>query len=595
MADIDTDAVADAAGVIDAVAAVSSKGRLRIEVFAAAVAFLIPVASPGGLIAAESWSGRAIILLAVSAVGLPLLWSQARQRRNHPARAAIAFILVGLASAVASSNHTTAIFGLYNQGTGLLFMAGLAGAWAIGRSIHIEARPLVELALLGGVLVNVAIALLASAFDLSSLSASLFDGSGRSSALAGNPVHLGALAVLGLALLVPRVASSPARWAVPVIAIAAAAQLSGTRLTLAVMTIVLLWAGRRYGVRVGALLAMLVVLGLAAGSAIGPGSVSATTRATDAQAADSWSVRPATWLSARHAVAARPILGIGPGQFRTATSRYRSNAIARLEGTERIFTDAHNLFVEYATTTGLLGLAALLLWLMTGSQRAEGCLFAGALAVLAIHMFEPQSVVTTPLLFLALGASASHGVEHVRTTRESRTWILPTCCLAIAIAMASVFFLGEFQLRQAQLDLRLAPARQANTLLPRWPATATIVGRVWLLNGILARSDADLGEARAWRLVAVRRDDSDPALWNDLAELDQSIGRNADAADEFLSALRYDPTSARAMSGLAHLARAKCDTAQANYWTQRSLPLLAPSTAGAVRASPPPPSSCAGK
>ena len=521
-------------------------------------------------------------------------------RRGQPgataARAAIAFLLIGCASAALSANRTTAIFGLYNQGTGLLFMASLAGAWAIGRSIRPEARPLIEVALVVSVLVNVGIALLAAVVDLSALSLTLSDPSGRSNALAGNPVYLGMLTVLGLALFVPRFASAPAKWAVPVIATAAAAQLSGTRLTLVVMILLLIWAGRRHGLRVGAMLVVAVILGLAGGSAIGHSNISATGRSAIVQSDGSLSDRPQTWLSARHAVAQRPFLGIGPGQFRTATSRYRGNAIARNEGAESLFTDGHNLFVEYATTTGLLGAGALLIWLIAACWRARGCLLAGALALLAMHMFEPQWVVTTPLAFLALGASASHGVTRLRP-RPAREWIIPASAAAVALAMAAVLFVGQFDVRQAVLDLRMQPAAQANRLLPAWPATATVLARVWLLDAIVGRNGADYRQARAWRLIALKRDDTDPALWNDLADLDESQGQNTDAATEFLSALHYNPTSAQAMGGLARLAQARCDAGQEQYWKQRASRVLPAGAdpSGALPGSPAPVPACAGK
>jgi O-antigen ligase len=546
-------------------------GRSPIELFAAATALLIPIAYSAGL-EAEAWSARAAILLVVSAVGLPLLWRQARGEKPLAARAAVAFLLVGLVSAILSHNHTTAFFGLYNQGTGLLFMAGLAAAWAIGRSIRPDARPLVERALIIGVLVNVGVALVASIVDLSSLSANFFDESGRSSALAGNPVHLGALAVLGLALFVPRFASSPSRWAIPVLVTAASLQLSGTRVALAVTVAIVLWAVRRHGLRIGAALALFVLLGLAAGGAIGPSGVSATGRAAAPASSGGLAGRPATWLSARHAFAQRPLLGVGPGQFRTATSPYRPITVARQEGPDKLFTDAHNLFVEYATTTGAIGVTALLVWLVAATRRTGGCLLAGALGLFVIHLVEPQSVVTTPIAFLALGASASYGVVRPPRDRRALDWIIPTCCIAVAVSLAGLFLLGEFDLRQATLDLRLAPVRQADSILPAWPRAATLQARVWLYAGIVGRDNqADYRQSRSWRQVAIQRDNTDPALWNDLAELDEGNGLGDAATAEYLTALRFNPTSARAMNGLSRLAQRRCDVDQQRFWHQRSL------------------------
>ncbi|MDQ1376917.1 MAG: hypothetical protein QOE15_1090, partial [Acidimicrobiaceae bacterium] len=205
--------------------------RPPLEVFAAAIGLLLPIAFVTSLDSAP-WSLRAAILLVVAGVGLPVLLSQVCGPRPLAARAAVAFLAAGALSALLSQNRTTAVFGLYNQGTGLLFMTALAGAWAIGRSLRPEARPLLEGALIVGILINVAVALLAATVGLTSISSDLVDASGRASGLSGNPVHLAALGILALALIVPRLAKSAAAWALPVAAVAAATQLSGTRVAL---------------------------------------------------------------------------------------------------------------------------------------------------------------------------------------------------------------------------------------------------------------------------------------------------------------------------------------------------------------------------
>jgi hypothetical protein len=324
-------------------------------------------------------------------------------------------------------------------------------------------------------------------------------------------------------------------------------------------------------------LVLLVFIGLAGGRVTGTPSATGRT----SQLTQSWQDRPETWLSARHAVAQRPLLGVGPGQFRTATSPFRPISAAHMEGPDGLFTDAHNLVVEYATTTGILGVSALILWLLAATRPGRGCLLAGALCLLAVHLFEPQSVVTTPLAFLALGASASHGVTRPRVDYRALHRIVTTLCVAGAVSAAAVLLAGDFQLSQAHLDLTLAPARQANRMLPAWPYPASLLARVWLFHGIVGRNPDDYRQSRLWRLVAVRRDDTDPGLWNDLAELDESNGLTGDADAEYRSALRFNPTSARAINGLARLAHGRCDLAQERYWTQRAL-LVSPRPGGSA-------------
>ncbi len=404
------------------------RGRSPLELFAVAIGLLLPIAFVTSLDSAP-WSLRAAILVVVAGVGLPVLLSQAGGPRPLAARAAVAFLMAGALSALWSQNHTTAVFGLYNQGTGLLFMAALAGAWAIGRRLGPDARPLLERALIVGILINVAVALLAAMVDLTSISGDLVDASGRSGGLSGNPVHLAALGVLALALIVPRLAKAPVAWAVPVAAVAGATELSGTRVALIVMAAIAVWAARRHGLRVAAILAVLLVLGVALGSAIG-GSPNGSATARSASLG-SWRNRPATWLTVGSSIVSHPLLGVGPGQFRTATSAKHPVSVALTEGPEVLFSDAHNLFVEYGTTTGALGLSALVIWLVAAIRPARGWLLVGALGVLVIHLLEPQSVVTTPLAFLALGASAP--VVTPRPQRGITSQIAAACCVALAV------------------------------------------------------------------------------------------------------------------------------------------------------------------
>lgn len=543
--------------------------RSPVELFAAAIAFVLPIAAVGNL-ETGAWALRAAILLISASVGVPILLSETRGPRPLAARAAVAFLIFGTASAVVSSNHTTAIFGLYNQGTGLLFMASLAALWAIGRRVRPEVRPVIESALIGGVLVNVSVALLSSAFDLTTFSPWLEAVDGRASALAGNPVHLAALAVLGLALLVPRFVSAPATWSLPVAATVAAAQISGTRGGIVVIAAIALWAGRRHGVRVAAMLGLLIILGFAIGAVI-EASAPGTTATGRADQVGSLSNRPATWLSAWPSVAEHPLLGVGPGQFRTATSTDHPISVARSEGTEKLFSDAHNIFVEYLTTTGLLGLGALLVWLVASMRPARGWLLVGALGILVIGLIEPQSVVSTPLGFLALGVSGSRDRVAELGRRNFVHGLVLACCLGAAVAAASTFLFGEYRVTEAERSLQVATARQGARFLPAWPRTASLLAQVWLLRAARNGHDsADHRQSRAWLLVAVQRDRADPWLWNDLGEFDENLGSRRDAVAEFSTALRLNPTSVRAMNGLARLAHDGCNAELERTWRQRA-------------------------
>src|SRR5205823_4892762 len=135
------------------------------------------------------WSPRAVVVLVLAAAGLPVLVRLALVRSDvrWPAWAAAGFVAWAGLSTALSPHPQLALLGHYNQGTGLLFVAGLAGAWALGSASGDGGRMLVERAVLLGALVNAGIAVLQTAVNLDRLHLGLVDD--RAPALLGNSVH----------------------------------------------------------------------------------------------------------------------------------------------------------------------------------------------------------------------------------------------------------------------------------------------------------------------------------------------------------------------------------------------------------------------
>src|SRR3954451_7134066 len=108
--------------------------RPGARVVAAATAFLLPVVFSTSLSAA-AWAPRAGLLLVVAAFGLPRLVALVRSEARPPALAAAAFLVVAALATALAPQPTLALFGLYNWGTGLLFVGALVAAWALGASV----------------------------------------------------------------------------------------------------------------------------------------------------------------------------------------------------------------------------------------------------------------------------------------------------------------------------------------------------------------------------------------------------------------------------------------------------------------------------
>jgi O-antigen ligase len=422
------------------------------------------------------------------------------------------------------------------------------------------------MALIGGILANAVVAVVQGGFALSTVPFTRYEG--RAAGLLGNPVHLGALMVGALALVLPRVRSNSLRWGAATTLVGAALQLSGSRFALGlaiVAAVVELLRWRRQAlVAVGALVLGLLLgvgIGAAGGAITGSGRVQAGGQSVGTTA------RLQTWIGAGHAIAERPLLGAGPGRFRAATSPHRSLALVRNEGADRLFFDAHNVFVEYATTTGILGVVAFAAWLLLACGRARGPLLGFALLVLAMHLVEPQFAGTTPLAFLALGVA---GRVTVAPLHRAATAVI-ALVVVVALGAAGRLLYGDFQLRQAGLDFRAAPAKAAVGLLPPWPEPAKVAGRVSLYRSITTHAPDARAETLHWDQLATRRDNTDPEAWSALAEAELYF-RDARAAERnFREALRWDPWSVRALNGLASAYVADGDRARAKAALVRSL------------------------
>jgi hypothetical protein len=123
------------------------------------------------------------------------------------------------------------------------------------------------------------------------------------------------------------------------------------------------------------------------------------------------------------AITERPLLGWGPAN---GWSAYISSATpGQIRTSGRFWADAHNLPVQVAVVSGVVGLAALAWLLLLLVPRAarpfagRGWAAAAALTLGVYALYEPLDVTLTPLLFLFAGAAAG-GREPPAGGREGR-------------------------------------------------------------------------------------------------------------------------------------------------------------------------------
>ena len=164
----------------------------------------------------------------------------------------------------------------------------------------------------------------------------------------------------------------------------------GQRLPLLLIAAVLVWAvwatarpGRPRivrDVRRSIAFAALSIAGVAAGALMArwSNSTGSITSVAGSTSEETFGQRFMAWREGLRAFTHHFLIGAGPGQFRSVTSFLFPLSFMKPDPGE-VFTDAHNLVIEYLTTTGILGAGALLLWLAVVLKSARGPLVAAAL------------------------------------------------------------------------------------------------------------------------------------------------------------------------------------------------------------------------
>lgn len=558
--------------------------RTGIGQFAAAVTFLLAVVHARAF-QASFWAPKMAVVAVLGGAGFWLLVRKAHPSRRAATFAARAFLGVATVSMLVSEVPRLALVGMYNLGTGLIFVFALAGAWAVGSQLASADRALLRKSIIAGALVNVVVACAQMAFDLREFGYARVQG--RAGALLGNPIFLTPLLVVALALLLPNLKARPARWWPAAAVLGLGLALSGGRAGLALGLALILVAAIQFG-RIPAL---LVATALLAGAVIGPivdrppaASPASQSSSTEDEAPGEASSagfdpspdnrplapRLATWGSAWPALLERPLLGHGPGRFHAGTVRHRPLVVAR-DTPDAYFADAHNIVIEYAVTTGVLGILGLLGWLALSLRLARGPFALVAGLLLLHHLVQPQNVALTPLTFLAIGAAVAEGRGSAAIAPPTRGVLAGIVAGgAIALCFAAVFLVGEFWLRQGVLDFRRADAARADRLIGVWPRTAQLQARI----AYYEHFDGDsTGRRRAvaWTRVALARDRFQPSLHNELGARARTAGDVESARRAFLGALELDRWSVRALVGMATVEVESNNPTAALRWINRAL------------------------
>ncbi len=537
---------------------------------------LLVVVSPQ--VYATHWTPKAALALVVIGPGVVAL-VLAALARDRASIAAIGFLAIAGLATITSPAPLMSLVGLYNHGTGLLFIAAAVGMWALGRRLSTTAAARLELVLIVAATINAVMMWIQNSRAFQGAVFTLVDG--RPPGLLGNPVHAAALLLGGFALLLERWRNTPEAGggdarAIAVVGLgalfASALELSGGRIGIGVLVIVALVGCARVGWRRGVILAVAVMLGLGVASlAVEDGTGAAARVATSGNSP--LAGRVDRWRMAEPAVRARPLLGIGPGLYRRGTSRFATPASARAFGADSINIDAHNVVVEYAVTTGIFGVMALLGWLLLAARGARGGLAWFAAAGAVSLLLQPQFIGLTPVLALALGAAKRDAVTPASWSRAAASGAI---AFALIGALAGVGLMRADALeRAADASHRPADGRTAVRALPIWPTPDLTLANAYARVAVSEKRPAAWARAIAATRAGRRRDPSDPDVLNRMGELEFAHGSLARARRAFAAARFWNPQSVVSRLGLAGV-EARAGNQQASDRWCRSVKVLAP-------------------
>jgi len=549
-------------------------------------------------VSSETFTPKFATLLLFAAVGVVPLARLVRAKTlvRWPARAAVAFLAVALLSALVSPSPNIGFFGLYLWGTGWLFWLGAAGAFAIGASLDPTDRQWV----LGGVLVGAIGNALIAVFQIVTHpfgAMALYDGT-QADGVLGNPIHLEALLLGALALILGRTCRNPVRWGAVALLLVVGIEFTFERFALVILAILVVYAFRSYGFRRGGAFTVLVGMGYAIAYLSGGSGLSS--RVTSGTGETTFGTRLRIWQEGAHYMLQHPLLGVGPGQLRTAMDSVASLSFFQHVLAGRILTDGHDIFVEVGVTTGLLGLALFLVWMFGAATTAARCGFLGfAAAMFAVELVEPLNVAILPLAFLGLGVATAVGLEH-RKTAESSAFGLPVseaspeplpakravpyAGLTTAVAVCVALLLGLTMVAGDAYMFRgtnsaggrpynLAAAKDANRLLPYWPDSALEIAQIEAFNSTTAtaRAAADLRDSLHWTQVASGRDPTYPLIWVLLGRAERELKSYGRAQADYLHALSNSKWYTQAFQGLGELAGEQQNWAAAVHWYREAL------------------------
>ncbi|MHB0878817.1 MAG: O-antigen ligase family protein [Anaerolineae bacterium] len=317
-------------------------------------------------------------------------------------------------------------------------------------------------------------------------------------------------------------------------------------------------------------------------------------------AAGSVAARLTIWRASLQLVAGRPLLGYGPEAMQSAFYAVFPPELVYYQGRGIVVDRAHNLWLDQALSTGIVGLAALALLLAvvvytawrgyaSAGSRDRRVTWLALLAAVVGHVVEQQfsfELTATGTVFWltlamisALARLPRDGVEPPAPSAASGAsfvWLPPTLAalllavLTVALPLAADTFGGLAGEATASLGQRLRRAALAARL---WP----VESQYRLRLGVLLAEAADRQGADREMAAAVALRPADPALrlaqGGVYAGYPQDAARLTLAEAAYRQALSLSPNLATAHVALGQLLAAEGRLEEASAAFSRAVAL----------------------
>ncbi|MBI4932305.1 MAG: O-antigen ligase family protein [Actinobacteria bacterium] len=508
------------------------------------------------------FSARFAILLGFLPWGLVAIGFLAIER-DRAAIAGVALICVAVVSSLLSDHVRISLFGQLGKEESALLVTAFVGWWAIGGRLSSNGRRLLPYALLIGLGVNAVVAILQVAVGTESSGSEFGIPEGtRAIGLTANPVQLGALMAAGVALSSTLGTAGTGRrwwlWLIPTALFAAAANLSGTRVALIGIAVVLLGLlVIRRSFRVVAMLGATAI-GFAIAMAIDrSGGSASTSRLTHRQAG-----RSDVWRFGLQSFLDRPILGHGPGGFRPAVQgRFTADFIVSVGSDDRhlAWFDAHNVAIEYLVITGIVGVVLLAAFAWFALRTARGPLLAAFIAIAITWTMQPMSVSTAPVALLCLGAAGPVRTASRVSTRSSVMRVTQALAVGVGLLAACAYAFIDLRLDAAIRDGDAVAIENAARPFGNDAVVADLVAQGWA--NAYFYDGADRSHLVKWAAEPALREPDRPYWWSKLAGTRLAFQDYEGARDALDRAIALQPWSPSAWPLMLSLAK-KTDDAE---------------------------------